>query len=146
MDKYTIIAPTSYEAAHYEAVLQLTKQLTARPITFTEAHYRHLLDAPDSHLFLLGSDQGIVGMLTVGIYHTPTGVKAWIEDVVVDTSCRGLGLGRMLVAHAIDYCRAQGISTLMLTSKPQRVAANALYRSLGFAQKETNVYFNVSSV
>ena len=97
-------------------------------------------DKPHSHLFLLFHGGSIVGMLTVGIYLSPTGSKAWIEDVVVEEASRGLGLGRMLVAHAIDFCRQQQVDTLMLTSNPKRIAANTLYRSLGFEQKETNVY------
>ena len=55
-------------------------------------------------------------MLTVGIYHSPTGGKAWIEDVVIDEAYRGKGLSKMLVRHAIDFVKSQGISALMLTS------------------------------
>jgi ribosomal protein S18 acetylase RimI-like enzyme len=58
----------------------------------------------------------------------------------VDEALRGLGLGRKLVSHAINYCKEQGVHTLYLTSKPKRIAANALYQSLGFEQKETNLY------
>ena len=82
----------------------------------------------------------IAGMLTIGTYLSPTGSKAWIEDVVVDEEYRGYGFGRMLVAHAIDYCRSQGIETMYLTSNPKRVAANGLYQSIGFERKETNMY------
>ena len=81
-----------------------------------------------------------MGMLTVGMYASPTGTKAWIEDVVVDESLRGSGLGRRLVNRAIDYCREEGIDTVYLTSNPKRVAANALYQSVGFVRKETNMY------
>lgn len=79
-------------------------------------------------------------MLTVGIYHSPTGGKAWIEDVVIDEAYRGKGLSKMLVRHAIDFVKSQGISALMLTSNPKRTAANKLYQTMGFEQKETNVY------
>lgn len=140
MDNLSIISPITFEESHYEAVILLLSQLTSRPIAFTEHNYRELIAAPHSHLFLLYRGDSVVGMLTVGIYFSPTGSKAWIEDVVVDEASRGLGLGRMLVAYAIDYCRQQQVSTLMLTSNPKRIAANALYRSLGFEQKETNVY------
>lgn len=140
MDNLSIIRPDTFEPSHYEAVNLLLGQLTSRPIVFTEDDYRQLIAAPHSHLFLLRHGAVIVGMLTVGIYLSPTGSKAWIEDVVVDKASRGLGLGRMLVAHAIDYCRRQQVGTLMLTSSPNRIAANALYRSLGFEQKDTNVY------
>ena len=64
-----------------------------------------------------------------------------IEDVVVLSSFRGQGLGRQLMEHLIDYARRELVSVDMyLTSKPSRVAANALYRALGFTPKETNVY------
>ena len=79
-------------------------------------------------------------MLTVGIYKSPTGTKAWIEDVVVDGSYRGQGLGRLLVEHAIAFSKSLGADSLMLTSNPSRIAANKLYQSLNFTQKETNVY------
>ena len=115
-------------------------QLTARSIAFTAEDYRQLLESPSSKLFLLLGEGGVVGMLTVGMYASPTGTKAWIEDVVVDESLRGSGLGRRLVEHAIDYCREEGIDTVYLTSNPKRVAANALYQSVGFVRKETNMY------
>lgn len=135
-----IITPTAFSAAHYEAVRRLLGQLTTRTISFTEEDYRRQLASPHNPLFLLLDGDTVIGMLTVGIYLSPTGSKAWIEDVVVDNAYRGQGLGRMLVSHAIAYCKEQGIDTLMLTSNPKRIAANALYQSLGFERKETNVY------
>jgi ribosomal protein S18 acetylase RimI-like enzyme len=79
-------------------------------------------------------------MLTIGEYLAPTGRKVWIEDVVVDEAMRGRSLGRMLVEHAITYSKTTGGGTLMLTSRPSRIAANRLYRSCGFEPKETNMY------
>ncbi len=140
MNRYTIITPTTYDGAHYQAIAHLLSQLSSRAITFTEDDYRQQLASPHSPLFLLFDGNAVIGMLTVGTYLTPTGSKAWIEDVVVDKAYRGQGLGKMLVTHAIDYCKRQHIATLMLTSKPQRIAANALYQSLDFERKETNVY------
>ncbi len=140
MEKYSIISPTTFEAGHYEGIGHLLSQLTTRAITYTEEDYRKQLDTPNSPLFLLLDNDTVIGMLTIGIYLSPTGSKAWIEDVVVDNTYRGRGLGKQLVAHAIAYCETQGIDTLMLTSKPKRIAANALYQSLGFERKETNAY------
>mgnify|MGYP000013549106 FL=1 len=79
-------------------------------------------------------------MLTVGIYHSPTGGKAWIEDVVVDEKYRGQGLSKQQVTHAVRSVKEQGIPLIMLTSNPTRIAANKLYQKLGFEQKQTNVY------
>ena len=136
----TIIAPTTYEITHYEAVCRLMGQLTTRSIVFTEENYLELIQSPSSKLFLLLFEGKVQGMLTVGTYNSPTGTKAWIEDVVIDETLRGSGLGRKLVLHAIDYCREIGISTVYLTSNPKRVAANGLYQSVGFVRKETNMY------
>ena len=115
-------------------------QLTTNPMTLTEEMFRQLLASVNSHLFFLMKDEQIAGMLTVGIYHSPTGGKAWIEDVVVDEAFRGQGLSKLLVAHAIEFTKSQGIPSLMLTSNPKRIAANRLYQAMGFGRKETNVY------
>lgn len=135
-----IITPTTFDAAHYEAVCRLLGQLTTRSITFPPDDYARLVAAVSSKLFLILSDDAVVGMLTLGMYASPTGTKAWIEDVVVDEAQRGSGLGRVLVQHAIAYCKEEGIDTVYLTSNPKRVAANALYQSEGFVRKETNMY------
>lgn len=136
----TIISPTGYEASHYEGICRLLGQLTTSDIAFTAEDYQALVDSPCSHLFLLQHEEKVVGMLTLGEYLSPTGSKAWIEDVVVDEACRGKGFGRLLVAHAIDYSKTRGIDTVYLTSNPKRVAANGLYQSMGFVRKETNMY------
>ena len=99
-----------------------------------------IITSPHTHLLLLQHDGRIVGMCTLAVYYAPTGSKAWIEDVVIDNSMRGKKLGRQLIEHAIASARRYSPCTLMLTSRPARVAANALYQSVGFEQKTTNVY------
>ena len=115
-------------------------QLTTNPMKLTETMFRQLIESANSHLFFLMKGEEIAGMLTVGIYFSPTGGKAWIEDVVVDQAFRRQGLSKLLVAHAIEFTRSQGIPSLMLTSNPKRIAANKLYQTMGFGRKETNVY------
>jgi GNAT superfamily N-acetyltransferase len=115
-------------------------QLTTNPMTLTESMFRQLVESTNSHLFFLIKDEQIAGMLTIGIYYSPTGGKAWIEDVVVDEAFRGQGLSKLLVAHAIEFTKSQQIPSLMLTSNPKRIAANKLYQKMGFERKETNVY------
>lgn len=82
----------------------------------------------------------IVGTLTLALVPTPSGTKAWIEDVVVDTSVRKQGVGKKLLQHAIDFATALNVSTVNLTSRPERIAANKLYQEMGFVLRETNVY------
>lgn len=131
---------TTCTPALHAAVQQLLDQLTPAPMVMSEAQLRAVIDSPVSHLFLLCDEEQIVGMITVGIYCSPTGSKAWIEDVVVDRRFRGRGYGRQLVERAIDFARTQGVELLMLTSNPARTAANALYQAIGFERKETNCY------
>ncbi|MEI7592484.1 MAG: GNAT family N-acetyltransferase [Actinomycetes bacterium] len=82
----------------------------------------------------------IVGTLTLVIFRIPTGIRAWIEDVVVDESARGRGVGEALNREAIQRAQEAGARTVDLTSRPNREAANRLYRRLGFGARETNVY------
>lgn len=109
-------------------------------MVLTENMFRQLLESENSHLFFIMKDEQIAGMLTVGIYFSPTGGKAWIEDVVVDETFRGQGLSKLLVAHAIEFVKSKQIPSLMLTSNPKRIAANKLYQAMGFERRETNVY------
>jgi ribosomal protein S18 acetylase RimI-like enzyme len=85
-------------------------------------------------------DGEVVGSLTLAFYRIPTGLKAWIEDVVVDDTARGRGLGEALNRAALDEARRRGAKDVSLTSRPSREAANRLYRRIGFEPRETNVY------
>lgn len=126
--------------AYVGAVNRLLLQLSSSPAPFTADVLAGIVDSPSSHLFFVECENVIVGMLTVGEYLAPTGRKMWIEDVVVDEAMRGRSIGRMLVEHAIAFAKNIGGGTLMLTSRPSRVAANNLYRSCEFRIKETNMY------
>lgn len=88
-----------------------------------------------------GDESGtILGSLTLALFRIPTGVRAWIEDVVVDEAARGRGVGEALTLAALERARAAGARTVDLTSRPSREAANRLYQRLGFTERETNVY------
>ncbi len=87
-----------------------------------------------------GESGAIVGSMTLAMFRIPTGLRAWIEDVVVDEDARGKGVGRVLNEHALEIARAAGATTVDLTSRPSREAANRLYQRIGFVQRETNVY------
>ena len=131
---------TSADSSTAEAISLLLKQLSSQEFSFSERELAALVNDPSSSLFLLFAEDKIAGMLTLGTYLSPTGRKAWIEDVVVDSQERGKGYGKMLVEHAIEYAHTLSPCTLMLTSNPARIAANELYRASGFEQKITNVY------
>lgn len=93
------------------------------------------------HLLLARDDDGaILGSMTLVVFPIPTGMRAWIEDVVVDGDARGQGVGDALNRAAIDIARGLGAKTVDLTSRPSREAANRLYQRIGFQLRETNVY------
>jgi ribosomal protein S18 acetylase RimI-like enzyme len=83
----------------------------------------------------------IAGVLTLIVYRVPTGIRARVEDVVVDESMRGKGIGEALMRHALSMAREAGADGVALTSNPRREAANRLYQRLGFKPWETNLYF-----
>ena len=125
----------------YRFVCRLTGQLSPNRQGPSEMAFRNILDSENAHLLVLYDDNETpVAMLTTGVYRTPTGYKAWIEDVVADEAYRGQGYGKKLVAGAIDFCKALGVDVISLTSNPSRIAANQLYQALGFSLYETNVY------
>lgn len=95
---------------------------------------------PHSVLFVATDADRIVGSLTLALYRIPTGVKAWIEDVVVDDAARGKGVGEALNRAAIDEARRRGAKNVSLTSRSSREAANRLYQRLGFVAYDTNLY------
>lgn len=123
-----------------EPINRLLRQLSSSPHPFTVDSLEAIVQSANSHLFIAEVDGVVAGMLTLCDYLAPTGRKMWIEDVVVDEAARGRSIGRLLVNTAIEYAKSIGPGTLMLTSRPSREAANALYRSCGFVFKETNNY------
>ena len=140
MQDIKIIAAEKDTPVALNDIHRLLKQLSSSPITFDDETYRTMVASENSKLFLMYDNDLLIGMLTVASYLCPTGKKYWIEDVVIDESYRGQGLGRRLLDSAIAYVSTQGKASLMLTSRPSRVAANALYQSVGFEKRTTNVY------
>jgi ribosomal protein S18 acetylase RimI-like enzyme len=91
-------------------------------------------------LFVARSESGVVGMLTLVTFPLPSGLRARIEDVVVDQDARGQGVGTALTMAALDLAQEQGARSVDLTSRASRVAANRLYQQLGFELRDSNVY------
>ncbi len=132
---------TSYTVEVHDAIKRFLNLLVEREYAISRQLLESIIADINSHLFFAVNDDGTwAGMLTLGIYNSPTGKKAWIEDVVVDEQYRGLGIGRDLTNFAVQYAKEQNAGVIMLTSKPERVSANILYRKVGFEQKVTNVY------
>jgi ribosomal protein S18 acetylase RimI-like enzyme len=125
-----------------EAFNRLVPQLSKSNPPPTAAELALIVESPASILLIAvdPDDGAILGSMTLAWFRIPTGVRAWIEDVVVDEAARGRGVGEALNREALDRARALGAKTVDLTSRPSREAANRLYQRLGFEPRETNVY------
>jgi len=123
-----------------EALRALLPQLSSSAPPVTADGLRAIAEAPACTLFVARDGGRVVGTTTLVVFPIPTGVRAWIEDVVVDAAARGRGAGAALTTAALDHARTLGATTVDLTSRPSREAANALYQRLGFTRRDTNVY------
>ena len=136
-------------AAMERLIPQLSR--SAKPLTAEQT--QALVDQDSVYLFVFRTDKPVIaadgneveagtilGMLSLATFAIPTGVRAWIEDVVVDAGTRGMGAGQQLVEAAVAHAQKIGARTVDLTSRPSREAANRLYRRCGFELRETNVY------
>ena len=131
---------TEVDDALVAAMARLVPQLSTS-IPAPDAAALSAIVASDASVLLLAEEDGeVVGAMTLVVFTIPTGVRAWIEDVVVDEAARGRGVGDALNRAAIERAREAGARTVDLTSRPSREAANHLYRRLGFEQRDTNVY------
>lgn len=122
------------------AFARLIPQLSSSNPPPNREQLQAIVSSPACVLFVARVDGTIVGSLTLATFPIPTGVRAWIEDVVVDGDARGHGVGEALNQAAIEEARRRGAITVELTSRPSREAANRLYRRIGFEKRETNVY------
>ena len=139
----------NYTQAQFEDLKQLIAELSDR-VNLTQTDLMLVLKDSNSHLYVIlesltpgTSPKGegrIIGCATLCVFHSPTGTKASIEDVVVSSAYRGQHLGKQLMEYVLEQAKAYAPIELHLTSNPKRVAANKLYQSIGFQKKETNCY------
>ena len=130
---------SQYEDDVYGQMQVLMRALSTRCV-FSKEQLKAVIDDDNSVLFVASDGGKIVGCATLCVFHSPTGTKASVEDVVVDEENQGRGIGRALMECVLNRARSLAPIELHLTSKPARVAANALYQTLGFVRKETNAY------
>jgi len=131
---------TEYNADVLAIFRKLLPQLSKNAPEPTEAMARDIINSTATRLLVAKEEEHALGMLTLVIFPIPTGVRAWIEDVVVDSSGRGKGVGAALSQQALSLAAQEGAKTVDLTSRASRVAANSLYQTIGFEQRDTNVY------
>jgi ribosomal protein S18 acetylase RimI-like enzyme len=125
-----------------EAIQRLVPQLSRSASVPTAEQIGEIVRSPATVLLVARDDASgeIVGSLTLALFRIPTGLRAWIEDVVVDEAAGRRGIGTALTEEALRRAVAAGARTVDLTSRPSREAANRLYQKVGFERRDTNVY------
>jgi ribosomal protein S18 acetylase RimI-like enzyme len=123
-----------------EAFGRLLPQLSSSATPLDAASLGAIVEAPANTVFVARSDGRITGALTLVMFSIPTGLRAWIEDVVVDEAARGQGIGEALSIEALRLAQAAGAKTVDLTSRPSRVAAGRLYERVGFTERDSRLY------
>lgn len=138
----TIEQVSTYSPEVVDEIRNLTKQLDTEYQDLTEEDARYMLSSDNTHVYIARDrqTQKAVGMYTLIVYRIPYKMKAQLEDLVVDPSYRGRGLGTKLMEHAVSEAHKYKIKSLNFTSRPTRESANKLYSKLGFEKRETNVY------
>jgi ribosomal protein S18 acetylase RimI-like enzyme len=138
----TIEVATAATPELVAAFAHLIPQLSSSSPGPSLSELAEMIESPASDVLLaLDSETGaVLGSLVLVVFRIPTAVRAWIEDVVVDSAARGRGVGEALNQFALELAREKGAKTVDLTSRPSREAANRLYQRLGFVARETNVY------
>lgn len=144
---YAPVVPVTVEIATevtdelVEAFARLIPQLSRSSPNPDASVLGEIVASPATHLLVARDDDGTaLGSLTLVLFRIPTGLRGWIEDVVVDDAARGRGVGEALNRHAIEVAAQHGARSVDLTSRPSREAANRLYRRLGFEPRDTNVW------
>lgn len=122
------------------AMRKLVGQLSSSAPPLTTEQLAGVIETKSCTIFVAIIDGEIRGALTLVTFPIPTGIRAWIEDVVVDVATRGQGVGSALTRRALDVARDRGARTVDLTSRPSREEANSMYEKLGFRRRDTNVY------
>lgn len=142
-DDIAIIEITEATKEIYSMMTKLLSQLTSSELSFSQKDLERIVASKSSILFAAVDKElnsNIFGILTLVLIDIPTAALARIEDVVVDKTARGKGIGEAITLAAIERARELGITKIDLTSSPSRKAANRLYQRLGFKQRTTNVY------
>ncbi len=125
-----------------QALARLLPQLNPTLPVPTMERIQALLADPAATLLFAREGDEIIGTATVIVYTTPFWIKARLDEVVVDQSARGKGVGEAIVDSCIDVARERGAQVAELQSGrgPARDVANRLYRRMGFQLRDSNLY------
>lgn len=140
---YTIELLKVVSRKNIEEINNLIPQLTSSvQIVLSKENIEKLINSPNTNILVAKNYLGeIIGWLTLATYPTLLRTRAaWIEDLVVNSNYRGQGIGESIMKKTLEEAKKMNVQSIFLTSRPSRVAANALYVKMGFIKKETNCY------
>jgi GNAT superfamily N-acetyltransferase len=125
-----------------EALARLLPQLNPTLPVPTMERLQALMADPAVTVLIARDGDEIIGTATVIVYTTPFWIKARLDEVVVDQSVRGKGVGEAIVQACLDVARERGAQVAELQSGrgPARDVANRLYRRMGFQLRDSNLY------
>ena len=129
-----------FDPSLLQAVASLLPQLTSSGRTMTAAELRAMIASPLTTLFIAKDEDKIVGMISLNVVQMPTGLRSYLEDLVIDSAYRQRGAATALLQAAIDLARSSGARTLNMTSRSSRTGAIRLYERLGFRRRDTNAF------
>lgn len=89
--------------------------------------------------FVAEKDGEILGYITARI--DPVNSIGRIPNLAVVEAARGLGLGRRLIHHALDYFRSQGMKVAKIETMASNMIGQSLYPSCGFEEIGRQVHF-----
>ena len=138
---HNLVQLTNADASVLEDVNALLRQLSTRVPLCSMELLQRLVESPTIELWVVKEGERIVGMGELAIVLKPEGVVAQIEDVIVDEGQRGKGFGKQIMQKLIERARTHDTRVIKLSSNASRVAANGLYKKMGFQQHETNSYY-----
>lgn len=136
----TIECLTSATEQDYKDILRLLPQLSQTYSTVSREDFDKAVKDSHTHLFVARGDGRIIGTATLVVHYTILGIRSRLEDMVVDKSHRGKGVGKQLMDTVLEAARKHGVIEIEFSSRPQRTEAITFYKRYGFIQKETNVY------
>lgn len=139
---FQITRPVSADKDLVKGINKLLPQLSNSDKTISEPDLSSIMSMPGTTLLVARDEErtAVIGMLTLVIFRTPSGRRAWIEDVIVDRVAQRRGVGEALVRAALKLAFDAGALTIDLTSRHDRKAAHHLYEKIGFLVRDTNVY------
>lgn len=90
-------------------------------------------------IFIVELDDKVVGYIST--WHDPDAGIGYIPNMAFVPECRGQGMGRKLLEHALAHFRKLGLSLAKIETLEQNSVGNHLYTSLGFQEVARQIHF-----